>query len=84
MAISMIGLDTAKAVFQVHGVDETGRAALKRKLRRNELVAFFGCDVSEGGDVIGLAVAPSAVVDDHRQPERHRREAFRFLLRHTA
>src|SRR3954468_21225009 len=34
-------LDTAKAVFQVHGVDESGRAVLKRKLRRNELVAFF-------------------------------------------
>jgi error-prone DNA polymerase len=41
MAISMIGLDTAKAVFQVHGVDASGRTALKRKLRRNELVAFF-------------------------------------------
>jgi len=41
MAIGMIGLDTAKAVFQVHGVDESGRAVLKRKLRRNELVAFF-------------------------------------------
>jgi transposase len=41
MAIGMIGLDTAKAVFQVHGVDESGRAVLKRGLRRDELVAFF-------------------------------------------
>jgi hypothetical protein len=26
MNISMIGLDTANTVFQIHGVDETGRA----------------------------------------------------------
>jgi len=37
----MIGLDTAKAAFHVHGVDETGRAALKRKLHRGGVVAFF-------------------------------------------
>ena len=40
-SISMIGLDTAKATFQVHGTDETGRAVLKRKLRRDGVVAFF-------------------------------------------
>ena len=40
-SISMIGLDTAKATFQVHGVDETGRAVLKRKLHRDGVVAFF-------------------------------------------
>ena len=41
MAMSMIGLDTAKTVFQVHGVDENGRVALKRQLRRGELIPFF-------------------------------------------
>jgi error-prone DNA polymerase len=41
MSISMIGLDTAKSVFQIHGVNEAGMAELKRKLRRSELVAFF-------------------------------------------
>src|SRR4249919_570254 len=41
MSISMIGLDTAKTVFQIHGVDETGRAEIRRKLRRNDLIAFF-------------------------------------------
>ncbi len=41
MTITIIGLDTAKTAFQVHGVDESGRAALKRKLHRSELVAFF-------------------------------------------
>ena len=41
MSIRMIGLDTAKTVFQIHGVDETGRAEIRRKLRRNDLIAFF-------------------------------------------
>src|SRR5258708_24874314 len=41
MSITMIGLDTAKAVFQVHGVNETGKVEIKRKLRRSELIAFF-------------------------------------------
>jgi error-prone DNA polymerase len=41
MAISMIGVDTAKSVFQVHGVDNAGKVQLKRKLRRDELLPFF-------------------------------------------
>jgi transposase len=41
ISISMIGLDTAKSVFQVHGVNKTGKMELKRKLRRSELIAFF-------------------------------------------
>src|SRR5215211_3706698 len=34
MAIAIVGLDLAKHVFQVHAVDETGRAVLRRQLRR--------------------------------------------------
>ena len=41
MSITMIGLDTAKAVFQVHAVDGAGQVVTRRKLRRNELIAFF-------------------------------------------
>ncbi len=41
MSITMIGLDTAKAVFQVHAVDGAGLVVTRRKLRRNELIAFF-------------------------------------------
>jgi transposase len=41
MSITMIGLDTAKSVFQVHGVNEAGKVEIKRKLRRSELIAFF-------------------------------------------
>jgi error-prone DNA polymerase len=41
MSIAVIGLDTAKSVFQVHAVDEVGKAEVRRKLRRSELVTFF-------------------------------------------
>ena len=41
MAIKVIGLDLAKNVFQVHGVDEAGRVMLKRKLRRTEVLRLF-------------------------------------------
>ncbi len=41
MSITMIGLDTAKSVFQVHAVDGSGLVVTRRKLRRNELTAFF-------------------------------------------
>jgi error-prone DNA polymerase len=37
----MIGLDTAKSVFQIHGVNEAGKVELKRKLPRSELIPFF-------------------------------------------
>lgn len=41
MSVMMIGLDTAKLVFQIHGVNEAGKAAIKRKLGRSELLPFF-------------------------------------------
>lgn len=39
--ITTIGLDIAKHVFQVHGVDGCGVAVLRRKLRRSEVLSFF-------------------------------------------
>jgi transposase len=41
MSITMIGLDTAKSVFQIHAVNEAGKADIRRKLRRSELIPFF-------------------------------------------
>ncbi|MBX6744753.1 MAG: IS110 family transposase [Acetobacteraceae bacterium] len=37
----MIGLDLAKNVFQVHGIDVFGKVVLRRKLRRGEVLGFF-------------------------------------------
>lgn len=39
--VSTIGLDVAKHVFQVHGVDAEGAVVVRRKLRRDDVVAFF-------------------------------------------
>ena len=39
--ITSIGLDLAKKVFQVHGVDDEGKVVVARKLRRKEVLAFF-------------------------------------------
>lgn len=36
-----IGLDLAKNVFQVHGVDGAGAVTIRKKLRRAEVMAFF-------------------------------------------
>lgn len=36
-----IGIDLAKTVFQIHGVDADGAAILKRKLSRSQVLAFF-------------------------------------------
>jgi transposase len=41
MSVVTIGLDLAKSVFQVHGIDASGRAVLRRRLSRGELSAFF-------------------------------------------
>jgi transposase len=37
----VIGLDLAKHVFQVHGVDAAGKPVLRKRLRRSELTRFF-------------------------------------------
>jgi transposase len=39
--IIRIGMDTSKHIFQLHGVDAAERPVLRRKLRRNEVLAFF-------------------------------------------
>jgi transposase len=41
MKITTIGLDLAKNVFQVHGVDERGHALVRKQLRREQVIGFF-------------------------------------------
>ena len=40
--ISRIGMDTSKHVFQLHGVNAAEEPVLRKKLRRKEMMAFFG------------------------------------------
>jgi transposase len=39
--VSTIGLDIAKSVFQVHGVDANGLVVIRRQLKRRYVLAFF-------------------------------------------
>ena len=39
--MSTIGLDIAKSVFQMHGVDAAGQVALRRQSKRRNVLAFF-------------------------------------------
>ena len=41
MKITTVGIDLAKNVIQVHGVDERGKAVLKKPLKRSQVLAFF-------------------------------------------
>lgn len=40
--IITVGLDLTKNVFQVHGADASGLGVLRKKLRRDQVLAFFG------------------------------------------
>src|ERR1700737_1992059 len=40
-SVRTVGLDLAKHVFQVHGVDASGRVIVTKALRRKDVLAFF-------------------------------------------
>ena len=39
--VTIVGLDLAKSVFQVHGADKEGRPVVRKKLRRGQVLVFF-------------------------------------------
>ncbi len=41
MKIATIGIDLAKEVFQIHGVNENSKSMLRKQLRRNAMTKFF-------------------------------------------
>lgn len=41
MKITTIGIDLAKNVFQLHGVNAQGKTVLKKQLRRDAMLMFF-------------------------------------------
>jgi transposase len=51
MNISVIGLDIAKQIFHLVGLDGTGRGVLKKKLRRSQVLAYFA---NLGSCTVGL------------------------------
>jgi transposase len=55
--ISTIGLDIAKSVFQVHGVDDTGVVIIRKRISRAKVLAFFG---GLSPCLVGIEACPSA------------------------
>src|SRR6056297_1572067 len=53
-----IGVDLAKSVFQLHGVDHNGKSVLRRQLRRSQMLEFF--QKQPGSLLIGLEACASA------------------------
>jgi transposase len=41
MNVKTLGIDLAKIVFQVHGVDSAGHTVVKRQLRRRQVLLFM-------------------------------------------
>ncbi|CAJ1842478.1 IS110 family transposase ISAs16 [Aeromonas hydrophila] len=41
MKATTIGIDLAKHLFQLHGVDQHGKTVLKRQLKRDQMLSFF-------------------------------------------
>jgi transposase len=57
MKITTIGIDLAKAVFQIHGVDERGKVAVRKQLKRAEMSVYF---VNLDPCLIGMEACGSA------------------------
>jgi transposase len=57
MEITTIGIDLAKNVFQVHGVNAQGKMVLKKQLKRNQIATFF---VNLPACLIGMEACGSA------------------------
>jgi transposase len=55
--VSTIGLDIAKSVFQVHGVDEAGAVTIRKRVSRSKMLEFFA-DLAPC--LIGIEACPSA------------------------
>ena len=59
--ITTIGLDIAKSVFQVHGVDATGKVVIRRQLKRRSVLTFLSEAATMPGWHRGLRLVPPLV-----------------------
>ena|SRR5204863_9513433 len=55
--VSTIGLDIAKSVFQVHGVDDDGTVVVRKRVSRAKVLEYFSTLPS---CVVGIEACPSA------------------------
>ena len=55
--VSTIGLDIAKSVFQVHGVDADGAVVIRKRISRAKVLEFFA---AVSPCLVGIEACPSA------------------------
>ena len=64
--ITILGLDLAKSVFEVHGADARGQVVLRKKLRRAQVLDFFAtpqhCAVAIKARISGVGIWPSSAM----------------------
>ena len=41
MNVTTVGIDLARNVFQLHGVNEFGKTTIKKQIRRDQMAEFF-------------------------------------------
>ena len=76
MKITTVGIDLAKSVFQVHGVDERGKAVLRKKLKRAE----GHCQVAVGSDAIAGWTLPDRATEDTVSRPKSLAIAFGYIF----
>ena len=55
--VTTIGLDIAKSVFQVHGVDDAGAVTIRKRIGRSKVLEFFA---NLPSCLIGIEACPAA------------------------
>src|SRR5271163_2475856 len=66
MQITTIGLDIAKNVFQIHGIDAKEKVVVRKQLRRSQVIAFFA---ALSPCLVGMEACATA----HYWARRHRK-----------
>lgn len=69
MDITTIGLDLAKSIFQVHGIDALGRIVVRKTLRRSRVLPLFA---KRPSCLVGIAAWATMVRGGTCTARRHR------------
>src|SRR5215510_14464978 len=73
-AVTTIGLDIAKSVFQVHGVDAQGTVIIRRQLKRRYVLSFFPEAAAVSGRIVpGIGPIISSAMIAALEMARHSR-----------
>jgi nitrogen-specific signal transduction histidine kinase len=87
--VTTVGLDIAKSVFQVHGVDTAGQVVIRRQLKHKLFNPFFTTKPAGEGTGLGLSISHDIIVKQHggsievdTQPGEF--TEFRIILPRTA